>query len=215
MTKTTYTDNELFEMAAELVAGAVSQQPGVLSIRCSDAKINIFDEVLYKEMLVTVNDELFDQYLEQCQNRSGKWSMDSNDIDAAWDTWTPWSTESLARFVVQIPAASYDHDDVDRFEEFAGELLANHAVLKQYFNLYEFRRETNNIVFTLAPEHLDVFVDRMRAIHITYPVDAIPFMKVTDEKDDRAFTDEQITSLGDQNGRLFNPTTKKFANPTD
>lgn len=217
MGTTALTDNEIFEIVTELVAGAVSQQPGVLSIRSTDAERHDSGEVILKQLLITVSDGQFEEYLGQCQYRQGEYSMDGADdvANTTWTTWSPWSIEDLARFAVQVPEASYNCDNETEFKKFAGELLENHAVLRHVFSLYDLQRETNNIAFILAPENPEKFVEKMRAIHIEYPDEAVQFLQYVSEEGERAFTDEDISNLTElQKGRLFDPTTQKFVNST-
>jgi hypothetical protein len=218
MTNATHTDNELFEMVTEMVAGAISRQPGVLSIRSTDAERHNSGEVILKQLLITVGDDQFEEYLGQCEHRHGEYSMDGADdfANTTWTTWTPWSNEDLARFAVQVPEVSYNCDNETEFRKFAGELLESHAVLRHVFSLYDLQRETNNIQFVLAPENPEKFVERMQAIRIQYPNEAVQFLQYVSEEGERAFTDEDISNLTVlQKGSLFDPTTNKFVTATN
>lgn len=217
MANAIHTDNEIFEMVTELVAGAISQQPGVLSIRSTDAERHDSGEVILKQLLVTVSDGRFEEYLGQCEHRQGEYSMDGADdvANTTWTTWSPWSIEDLARFAVQVPEVSYNCDNETEFKKFAGDLLENHAILRHTLGLYDLQHETNNIQFVLAPEHPEKFVERMRAIRIKYPDEAVQFLQYVSEEGERAFSDEDISNLTElQKGNLFDPTTKKFVTLT-
>jgi|GEM_PF-5529231 len=218
MSDTTLTNNEIFEMATELIASAVSQQPGVLSIRSTDTQCHSLGEVTFKQLLVTIGDDRFEEYLAQCQNRRGEYSIDGADdvANTTWTTWTPWSTEDLARLALHVPVASFSYNNDAEFEKFAGELLENHAVLKQVFDLYGLQRETSDIAFVLSPEHPEDFIEKMRAVRIEYLAEDVQFLQCISDEGEPAFTDEDIAYLTElQKGRLFDPTTQKFVNPTN
>jgi hypothetical protein len=213
------TENEVFELVAELVADVISQQPGVISVRCTDDSIEGSGEVMLKELLIVCDDNRFSDFLRACRTRYGYEYLDGNDVDAPWWAWSPWSKGELARFNVAFPHRSRIRHSYGAPQEYCDVMqtpLQQHPVLSRQLTIDDLEAFTNEIHFVLAPQDISKFAVEMRDMRVEHQCSPELVNQNHNENGQPAFDNKDFELLVElQAGRLFDPITKKFAKPAN